>query len=216
MEEKKEEKKEEKAEEKSWYTPGITNPDDIPVMPSRGSNRFWLKEGTEKPVIIVEDSFFGVWEHNPRIDGSWFNYFTCTEGLSDCPLCAADIYRYYIGALTVLDLSEWTDKQGKMHKNERKLLVAKADSIKKLLRRKEREGGSLVGCMFNVYRSGEKSPNIGDDWELLERVKLEDYGNPEAFDYLEEFKPKSIDELEAIAKKAGSSEKGKAGEGVSY
>jgi hypothetical protein len=123
---------------------------------------------------------FTWWEHNPKINGTYKNWHTCTRALGGCPFCDADpqgeqMRRYFCGGWTVIDHSEWTSKTGILVKNQKKLLVAKSDMVA-VFRKKQELRGTLVGTKWHVFRSGAKKANIGDQWEFIENIDLDSSG----------------------------------------
>lgn len=122
-----------------------------------------------------------------------------------CPLCEAGIRSYYVGMLTVVDLSSWTDNKGKVHKNELRVLAAKTDALKLLKLKKDKNNG-LAGKRFSVARTGEKSPGCGDVFDLESATV--DYpalgflqGPPKPFDYATLFKPMSVEAMKMVARR---------------
>lgn len=167
--------------------------------PSFGTPRFWMPSGTEKKVIFLTDVPKIIWEHQYATirngKRNFFNWATCLLPLDlPCPMCAQTEYRRYKGAFfTVIDLSEYEDRSGQKHKNEKKLLVAKSDVFSKLKRQatKRKEAGeSLRGALYTVYRSAsDTSPGTGDTFEFESMVDLEKLDDSEEFDYAELLAP---------------------------
>lgn len=136
--------------------------------------RFFVKVDEPKEFIFADDQVFGVWEHNPKMNGKWDSHFTCLQGTGvDCPVCQVlgDKTRCYVGYYTVIDCSEWTDKKGVKHQYELKYFPAKTKTLKKLHKKKE-SAGTLVGMKFKADRTDKKSPNVGDDFEFVEKVDM--------------------------------------------
>lgn len=146
--------------------------------------------------------------------------------------------KYYIGLLTILDLSEWTDKQGHVHKYTKKVLAAKDKLAGKIKRHKEKKG-SLIGTQWTLVRDDkDQTPATGDEMNFVKDVSLaellpiikkhlqengakQDYLDKftlDAFDFSKSLKPRSRKELVNLAediKRGGSGTTGgdkKAGE----
>jgi hypothetical protein len=158
--------------------------------PNEGNNlRFWMPKNVEKTIIFVTDGHEApvIWEHSGQIGGSWRNWASCLEPLGvPCGLCLYSnanrgAWRRYKGRFfTVIDCSEFKDKQGRDRKNERRLLVAKKDTSEILKRKylsRRDAGQTLSGAMFKVFRpDSEKSAGVGEDFEFVKMVDLKAYG----------------------------------------
>jgi len=179
--------------EESWYSTGYDDMkrEEDRVASSRGPNRYWMKEGTSRDIVFLDDEPFSIYEHNYRADGSWKNWMTCMRGIRDEAVCDDKLgtnNRSYVGFFTIIDCSEYTDKQGNSYQYEMKLLPAKMRVLKKFKRKKD-ERGSLIGCMYRVTREDSRSPNVGDEFEFKKEVDLE-----KLFDYAQ-FRGKKLKEL---------------------
>lgn len=125
-----------------------------------------------------------------------------TEGCPLCSKDGGDSYPYFIGFFPVIDMGQvqytggnkielhheyWTDKDGEKHYRpfQKVLLGAKRGSQDKpgvlqtirmkMTQLRDRHGwDSLVGTVWDVTRSGEKSAVVGDQWEFVEKIKEEE------------------------------------------
>ena len=92
-------------------------------------------------------------------------------------------------------------------------------------------GGNIVGCVFDVTRSGKLVETIGDKVDFVERVdkdKWEDYFNAlgaadcendlelEPFDYMEVFKQHSYEALQNLCGTKPKGGSGERAEGAQY
>lgn len=162
----------------SWYDSGFggINKEETRLAQMSGPRRLWIPGGATKEFVFVDDEPCCIYEHNPKMNGSWKNWFTCLADITpdDKPCC--DVLgantRYYCGFFTIVDCSEWVDKKGNKYQYEMKLLPAKLKSLKKFRRKKE-ERGSLVGCLFKAHREDDRSPSIGDEFEFVREVNME-------------------------------------------
>jgi hypothetical protein len=106
-----------------------------------------------------------VWsEHTLQIGGSWTN-IVCLQP-DYCPVCAkSDDNPDVIACFTVVDHSEYTiqkgDKQGQVVKNQRKLYIAKRQTIGQLQKLATKNKG-LRGLQVEVSRSTSKTAAVGD------------------------------------------------------
>jgi len=160
----------------SWYETGFDgiNKEEERLSSRWGIPRFWLPAGNTKDWVAVDDDFFNVHEHNPKLNGSWKNWMTCLRGVYDDVVCCEKLggtTRYYVGHITIVNCSSWQDKRGVKHEFELELLSAKLGSLKTLKRKKsEREG--LVGKMFKSARDNNDSAGIGGEFEFQREVDL--------------------------------------------
>lgn len=140
--------------------------------------RFYLPNGKDTKITFLDgdlnpDGILDVTvvkEHQLNLNGSFRNWFLCTNHGGDeaepCPVCEGGDKPYVAGLFTVIDHTEWVDKQGKTHKNEVNLFVAKREALNILQKiATKREG--LTGCTFDVSRAGAQSPNVGNLFELI-------------------------------------------------
>jgi hypothetical protein len=176
------------------------------IEAKRSSNkvhRFWMPVGKTTRIVFLDDKPPVYEEHNPQINGSWKHWFTCNKMFGEpCSHCEAGTYAYTAGAYTIIDGTEWVDKKGKTHKNEKKLFVAKIDTLKKLKQISAKRGG-LRGCVFEVSRTGDKSPGTGDMFDFEKKLSEEElkklFGGQdgkghEPYNYDEVLAPKDAEE----------------------
>lgn len=104
------------------------------------------------------------YEHNIKVGSDYKTFVSCCDEEVD-PLQEAGQEPYLAQAFTIIDHTEYTDKEGKVHKHRKKLLVAKRRSMKQLQKLATRQGG-LKGCTFIVTRTGDKAVNIGDMYDF--------------------------------------------------
>jgi hypothetical protein len=113
-------------------------------------------------------------EHKVKMNGTWRNYFPCTAAHEPCPICEqADHYPSLVSLFTVIDHTKWKDKNGKVHRHERKLFVAKRDTLKRLQKQATKRGG-LAGWRVTIGRTGDRSPETGTDFEWIEQHDLDE------------------------------------------
>lgn len=168
--------------------------------------RFWMPTGTTTRIVFLDDVPPIYEEHQLQINGDWKNWFTCLKQFGKpCPHCEASSYAYTAGAYTIIDGTEWKDKQGNVHKNEKKLFVAKIDTLKKLKQISAKRGG-LRGCVFEVSRTGDKSPGTGDmfdfekkltEEELVAMFGKKDPKGAQGYNYDEILAPKDAEETKS-------------------
>ncbi len=221
-------KEKETTEESEWgFETGYDTPTEKHAREESASGslrRFWVpvKADGDKYVCFLDDAPVRLWEHQVAINGDWKNWYTCIKGLGDssCPLCdVANAFkrhtkwskygRVYIGAYSVISMTGWKDRDGKERdKNQKQLLVFKIPMMGLLKKKRDSKlvGGSLVGAVFNVYRSGDKEPNTGNDWTFEEKLSESDmkgkFGDLKVLEYRKIFRPKSRKDLLEVAQMA--------------
>jgi hypothetical protein len=138
--------------------------------------------------VVDEEPWFFRYEHNmknPRT-GFFDIFLGCVRDYDNCPICIGEnkdgSYNMY---LTVIDLTEFTDKKDNVHEFSRKLLVVKSRDQNKFLRRfetLEKQGLTLRGALFETHRDKDTDPAIGNDIEFIETVPEE-----ELLEYVREY-----------------------------
>lgn len=165
------------ADGKSWYSTGYDGIDKEKERIARagGPSRFWMKEGTSREIVLIDDEPLCIYEHNWRANGHWRNWLTCLKDSNDITPCCeklGDKSRSYVGVYTVVDCTEHKDAKGNSYQYEVKLFPAKLKTLG-VLRRKKGDRGSLIGAMFKVTRDTADDPNCGNDFEFLREADLE-------------------------------------------
>lgn len=147
--------------------------------------RFYLKDGEERKVTfldgtldedgMLDDTRF--YQHMVQHNGSWTNY-VCTADVDKtqpCPICERgnDFRPSLVGVLTVIDHTPHTikngPKAGQIIKDQRKLYVAKKGTIQHLAKLAGKRGGTLAGCTFDISRTGDKEPGVGNQFDFVEQ-----------------------------------------------
>ncbi len=164
-------------EKKSWYSTGYEGIEKERDRLSRlsGPNRFWMKAGTSREIVLIDDEPFCIYEHNPKANGTFQNWFTCLRDSADDPVCCSKLgakSRYYVGYYTIVDLTESKDAKGNSYQYELKLLPAKLGTLT-IIKRKKADRGSLIGSLFKVHRDKEDDPNCGSEFEFQREADLE-------------------------------------------
>lgn len=184
-----------------------------------GVRRFYMRLEDERQITFLDGDFAETglldvpcfWEHQVQMNGRWDNWFPCLKEFEPCPVCedtgkdAAFVY-----AFTVLNHTPWTDRDGNVHEHEKQLYVCKRDTFKRLSHLAQNRDG-LAGCTFDVVRIGDKSANVGSDFDFIEKRKpkeiMKAYGLKEEdtkpFNYDEVFKEFTADDLRQLGFNAG-------------
>lgn len=159
----------------SWYTKGYDGlaKEEARQASSQTPNRFWVPLGEKREFVFIDAEPACIYEHNPKMNGSWRNWMTCLKDIEDpCPACEifGEKTRYYVGFQTVVDTTAWKDKKGNTHQFEVSLFAAKFGSLKKLRRKKDdaaTDGREMVGALYRAARDGDKEPSIGGEFEYI-------------------------------------------------
>lgn len=187
--------------------------------------RFFLNKGETKKILFLDDEPQWAWEHSFRKGFTksgkpkW-RRVTCRRGMDGgCPGCSSDLIRVYTGFLTILDLSGYKDKEGKVHKNIRKLLTVGIDDGERFERYVKKNDG-LTGWIVETTRFNKKNARaIGDEFEFIKRVKpFEDETffftskldggekkPPEVYDYTKILEPMSAEDMRDFIRIDGGS-----------
>lgn len=144
--------------------------------------RFWMPDGEDRQITFLDGELdeegmldiFMFYEHTVRMNGNW-EHFVCTGDVDQsqpCPICAAGERPSFVGVMTVIDHSQHTVKKGqnagKVIANTRKLFVAKQGTIRQLTKLAVKRGG-LAGCTFDVSRTGDKEPAVGNQFDFVQK-----------------------------------------------
>lgn len=152
--------------------------------------RFWIEKGKETRFTFLDghvDSgvlVAGVafQEHMLKKTASkGFDNICCVQEQEDCPICLDGDRPSLVFAMTILDHTEWKDKDGKIHEHQKRLFVCKGDTFKMLQMKamKPTPGTTSTDPMglqfvtFNVGRIGEKSPGVGNIFDFVAKTNLE-------------------------------------------
>ena len=145
---------------------------------SASQRRFYLPPGKESEIIILDKRIeVGAFEHDLPIPGKQYKqYVACiaaVPGLS-CPLCRAGDRRTYRMFATVLDLSTYTSKQGKVVTRSKKLLAINQGD-KERWQSIQQDTIKLHGTMRGTYifmkRSNEqRSARTGEPFAIEGRL----------------------------------------------
>lgn len=148
--------------------------------------RFWIKEGEDKKITFLDgevddDGILSCpmyHEHSILVNGDRTNFVCTQEQEGYCPICAMgnDSKSALVGVLSVLDHTPHKVQNGpnagKIIQHTRKLFVAKKGTIRLLSKIALKRGG-LTGATFEVSRTGDKAPNVGDQFDYVEKASYE-------------------------------------------
>jgi hypothetical protein len=195
--------------------------------------RFWMPPGEERTITFLDGGIGDdglldcgmFYEHRIKVAGEW-TPFVCVAENEPCPLCeAGDSKQSLVGALTICDHTPYKVQKGpnagKIIQNSRKLFVGTRNTIKILAKQAVKKGG-LAGCTFEVSRSGDKEPGVGNQFDFVEKfttaelmakykMKAEEL---EPADYSHEITYRDADELVALGLGKASKGPGHEGKGI--
>lgn len=152
--------------------------------------RFWIEKGAQTRITFLDGKIEGgllvpgvaFLEHMPkRVGGKGFDNICCTQEIEDCPVCMDGDRPSLVFAFTILDHTEWKDKDGKLHEHQKRLFVCKGDTFKMLQMKaiKPTPGSAVEGPMglqyvtFDVGRIGEKSAGVGTMFDFAAKTSAE-------------------------------------------
>lgn len=179
------------------------------------ARRFWLEKTGEECLITFLDGsllkgtgeeaegFLDApsWtEHFVKVNGRW-QPFVCIADEEPCPICDSGNEPSWVAGFTVIDHRSYTsEKTGKVYANQKRLFVCKLNTYK-ILQKKARKHGGLVGVTFEATRNGPKEPQVGSAFEFQQKQGLDvlanQYGAEVAvpLDYEKELTRLSCDQL---------------------
>lgn len=146
--------------------------------------RFWIPQGEDRRITFLDGDLdddgmlaIGMFhEHRVMLNGNW-QYFICTaeaDQTQPCPICEAGDKPAFAGVMTIIDHTPHHIKKGpnagKVIVNQRKLFVARRNTIKQLTKLATKRGG-LAGCSFDVSRTGEREPGVGNQFDFVEKFE---------------------------------------------
>lgn len=144
--------------------------------------RYFLKKGAEGSITFLDGSLddsgsletVSWWEHNLNLNGSWGNYFTCTQDVEPCPICEGGDGPALMFGFTVLDHTPYTIKNGpnagKILQDTRKFFACKKMTYEYLITLAKKRGG-LAGVRFDVMRIGDKSAAVGSQFDFTSKTE---------------------------------------------
>jgi len=205
--------------EKQWFKTGdegLKRSQELAEERERNQvNRLWLPVGKGAKITFLDSEGFFFSEHQIKLNGSWRNWFTCRSEFSECPLCESGDRPSYVCAYTIIDHSKYTSKKtGKEVANVKKLAVFKSTVHNMWARRKSQDcDGDMTYCLFNIHRDKAEHTATGEDVQFVKRLSQaevlrfkpagmsdEEWMSP--YDYMELFKPQSVDYLRNVVNMA--------------
>ena len=166
-------------QEHSWYQQGYegVKREEDRLASQRGPQRFWMPAGEKKLVVWVDDDPFCIYEYNPKMNGSWKNWFTDPSEVYPDDTTVQEILqgkfnRYYVGYTTIVDCSKWKDRRGNEYQYELKLFPTKIKSLK-LFQSKSEDWGGAKGKVVKVRRTSSEDASCGNDFEKDREADLE-------------------------------------------
>jgi len=145
---------------------------------------FWISKGESKQALFLDGDLNDegmldinmYHQHTVKVNGDWQD-FPCVGEHEPCPICEKGENRStLVGVMTVIDMTPYKIKNGKNAGktivNTRKLFVAKHETLAKLTKKAQKQGGSLAGCVFDVSRStSDNAARVGDDFEFEKKFE---------------------------------------------
>ena len=149
--------------------------------------RFFLKKDEPNVKITFVDGDLSpeglllpprYYEHHLSVNGKWGNYYVCPketnpDSQDPCPICGGGDRPSLVGLFTVIDHRVTQGGNGKVYRDQPKLLVAKTQSLELLSKMAVKRGG-LAGAKFDVYRTGDKDAGIGGMFDFIDKRPIEE------------------------------------------
>lgn len=136
------------------------------------------------------------YEHNIQHNGKYIQFASCGDQEPD-PLQEMGQEPTLSQVFTIINHTKYETNDGKIYRDRKMLLVATKATIAKLEKIARKRGG-LTGCTFEITRSNERAPRVGDTWEFAKKRSRKELRK-----FLLEKKnpvsPKEIDELMTVA-----------------
>lgn len=161
----------------SWYSRGQ---DGLQQEQKRRDSldkpgRVWLPENGKTTVVFLENESFNIYEYRWHANGSWRNWATMSDDTAviQC-FKEKNLNARFAAVYSVIDCSEWIDKQNRPRGYEAKLLVV-PDKVAKILQMRKEEQGGLAGKLIKITRlQGKTSCAVGDDFAFLRDAKMDE------------------------------------------
>lgn len=138
--------------------------------------RFWLMNGGEASITFLDGRLskegtldIPMWyEHKAPVGGRWEN-FVCVANVEPCPFCEGGDKHQLVGGLTVINHTPYTytkgQKAGQTIGDRRQLYIPSRTALKMLQTLAGKlgaDGSGLQFMRFDVNRTGEKEPRVGN------------------------------------------------------
>lgn len=175
-----------------------------------GPWRFRLKNDESAKIIFLDNPEFFFYEHSEKI-GRDFVTATCIGSDDNCPACDAGFNPSYVVVCSVLDLRKYEDREGTVHKIQKKLFIGKSKAREKLLKQFQKRNNKLRFAAYEMSRGSSLNEcATGEDFEFLKYIdpkslapliKGEDMTLKELvtpFDYEKLLSPKTAKELRKL------------------
>jgi hypothetical protein len=176
----------------SWFSKGFEEAEAQAASSGGFIRDFFLKNGEDvNGVRILDDESINIRAHFVKGKG----WFTCIHGIDDegCPLCEAGNKAQNQFVFNVIDPREYTDKNGKTHKNQVKLWRV-GITLLRLLNKRRTTYGPYTTLLLNISKMGAGA------WDIVaEKVEEYELGEgQELYEREEVLAPKSRKELLAV------------------
>lgn len=157
----------------TWYKSGfdaVASEQDALTRRNR-PNDFYMRVGETKQLVFVDDEPMTTRQHSYQDREGRYSSMTCLAATeTDIPCCAALGQSYLVGMFTVVDCSRVEGKEGKIYQYELKVLPAKLNTLKLLQYKKSVKGGTLINQLYKIFRTGEKTPSCGDNFDYEREI----------------------------------------------
>jgi len=184
-----------------WFDGGFKRAREVKESQDSGNfefgnnekSRFWVGVSDERKIIFLDDFSWKVDrsgferdlipllynEHKIDLNthpDSWKNcVYITADGNSPSVPAERGFRKVYMGAMTILDVTPYKDKEtGEMKISPRKKLFVAVPSALSILEAKKNKKGNLQGWQFSVARHEKRSPRVGNDFEAEKQFSIEE------------------------------------------
>lgn len=163
--------------------------------------------------MFLDDSGFVFNEHRIQFGTDWKNSVLETCPGVGCPLCEQGNQKRLAVVHTIVDFDGYQDRDGKIVDQYKKHLYVLGVSVADILKQSRANWGGLKGHLVKVMRTSAKEANTGSSFDHclkdgrtvvypLEQVAARGI-DITPFNYVEIFKPRSIEALRTRYGKVG-------------
>lgn len=134
----------------------------------QSARRFFVtKERRSADVVFLDDRFVKIKEHARYVNNRSY-FFTCSGLANGCSFCHEGYKAHDTFFFSIIDRTQWKDKNNNVHENERKILALNTEQAK-TLKDKAANWGGLAGRAVRITRTGDRAPASGNDFEPIMR-----------------------------------------------
>lgn len=144
------------------------------LMKPDEERRFTFLDGDLSPDGLLDIPMY--YQHQIKVGDKWQSFVCIEDDNTPCPICEkGENKRALVGVMTVIDHTPYTvtsgTNAGKTYQYQRRLFICKRTTIKLLTKLAGKRGG-LAGCTFDVQRTSDKAPSVGDQFDFVDKMTI--------------------------------------------